>query len=711
MTPPFITALLIHVALLIVPGFLLLRGVGFSRGWALCLSPAPSVVLLCSVGELFYRAGIGASALLIAGIATAIGAAVLVIGRIRGAELALPEMRPETIALYLVLGIALCHHLFFSRLTYPEELVQAYDLTYHVNLIRNFFDAKVFRPFGGSFYLSEADQGLRPFPGGGGFYPSAWHALCAMVMQLGGVQAPTAINASIYACIAVVLSLGTAALHAIIFEGESFIIRLGAIMTFAFVFFPWTLYLFGPLYPNQFGFTLVPATLAMLAVCAHPELDARKRAVAVGVLLLGVIALAYAHPNCVFTLGLLGAPLLAQRIWEFALERSGGKRSTAALASGAFTVLCCLIWYGLYRAPMLEDLVSHAWPTFASYIQELVNILALSFDYGVNFELAAQMILGPLVIFGFVRAIHSERWRWLAISYALACLVCFAGAAMYGEIKQILAGFWYTDAFRLGSIVCLAGVPLASLGLDWFCSQAVRLVQAYNKGKKETNATKVRAVVCVLFVLLNFYPSFSVPGSHFNMFFNGQVRNGATEEELEGRTEAEKRVLMRRTIGFHTPFGDYREVFDMYLTQDFAIEEREEEFVRQAMEIVPPDALVINNPLDGSPLAYGYFGMRIYYRNFSGYLVGPETDQSRIIRSQLCNYASNEEVRQAVEDIGAEYVLVLSMKNASASYLAQRNDYRPRAFQGISRIDENTPGFELVLSSEDMQLYRIVGVD
>jgi hypothetical protein len=124
-------------------------------------------------------------------------------------------------------------------------------------------------------------------------------------------------------------------------------------------------------------------------------------------------------------------------------------------------------------------------------------------------------------------------------------------------------------------------------------------------------------------------------------------------------------------------------------------------------EVVGPDDLVINDPMDGSFLAYGYDGLRVYYRDFVGFGNG-ESGQSVLIRNGLADIATDDEVRTAVDEIGASYVLVLDQSGSDCSFINLRKDYRPVMFEGISSITDDTPGFETVLSDGNMRLYRIV---
>ncbi|MEG0324664.1 MAG: DUF6541 family protein, partial [Raoultibacter sp.] len=130
-------------------------------------------------------------------------------------------------------------------------------------------------------------------------------------------------------------------------------------------------------------------------------------------------------------------------------------------------------------------------------------------------------------------------------------------------------------------------------------------------------------------------------------------------------------------------------------------------FVGEAEKHIPEGSLVINEPDDGSAFAYGVQGLNTYYRYLRTYGETNETRESRVIRSELDRIASDKQVRDAVESIGAEYVLVLDQ--------GEQEGERPRLFtyengkkwRGIERIRDDTPGFELMLSRGDMRLYHI----
>ena len=145
-----------------------------------------------------------------------------------------------------------------------------------------------------------------------------------------------------------------------------------------------------------------------------------------------------------------------------------------------------------------------------------------------------------------------------------------------------------------------------------------------------------------------------------------------------------------------------------YLKQ-IPLDLQEQSFLDRVAQTIPEGELLLNNPMDGSFLAYGSDGLRVYYRDFTKFHNdGLDSDESKLIRKHLCDISDNDEVRRAVEGIGAHYVLVLSEQHSAESYINLRKDYQTDEFSGISSITPDTPGFELVLQDGSLALYEIV---
>lgn len=692
----FLVVSLALCALLLVPGFLSLRALGMGRVWSVCCSPLVSLALLALLGQTLDLMGVRSLVwTLLVPLVAAPGAA-LAITRARGArELSLPRIEPWLPLVYVALGIALGYNLYVSRLGTPDALFQAYDLTQHLDLIQSMADSGRLTSLGTSAYLAPADAAIAPVDLSG-FYPSGWHALCATAMMLTGAHSVVTINASMLVLPCLAFPLGVLALLACLFPERRAVRFCGALVCLAFVAFPWSLIAFGPVYPNVAGFSLAPAAMVLFVHLLGEKGGASERVRTLAALLVCSAGLALCHPNVLFTCVVLLSPYVVHRICDACNARALGIAAKLG-ASAGFVALVAAVWVVCYHLPFMESTVTHVWPPYAWAWQEIVNILTLSYTFGFNVEIAAQPVLALLVIFGLICAALSPGRRWLVVSYLIACYILLISVTHKDEYKQLLAGFWYTDPMRLASTCVIAAIPLASLGMTWVHDVCLRLVAAYNAPRgRAVNAPLVACAIAALFLVVNFMPEFNLAGTHYVY----------TEEEIEENEGIEKRDWRKTT---HTTFGDYRALAGEIYTYDEPLDTREREFAGQVADLVEDDALIINNPMDGSFLTYGTNELRVYYRNFVGLNNGTETLESKLIRLRLDEYATNERVREAVEAVEARYVLVLRVDEEQLGFVDLRGDYNPYDYAGISSITEDTEGFELVARMDgNLSLYRIL---
>ena len=76
------------------------------------------------------------------------------------------------------------------------------------------------------------------------------------------------------------------------------------------------------------------------------------------------------------------------------------------------------------------------------------------------------------------------------------------------------------------------------------------------------------------------------------------------------------------------------------------------------------------------------------------------------LRTELRNVSTSNEVQQTLRELDARYLLLLDTPRTEESAVTSMR-YNPDDWQGIESINENTPGFKLLLSEGDMQLYEI----
>ena len=691
----FVRVLVVMVVILVIPGCLTMRAIGARGVWPLLLAPIVSLSLIAIVGQILALVHVPSTPALLLGIIIVLPALALVVTRRKGLHLALPPIEPWTVPVYLVLGAVLGYNLFLSRLGTPDALFQAYDVTQHLNLIQAMSDSGTFTSLNVGPYLSLADQTIDPL-GNSGFYPAAWHAVCALVVQMTGYSVPLVINVSMFALSCLAFPLSVLALLGVLFPQSRVAHLCGALISLAFVAFPWNLLAFGPVYANIAGFALMPCAMALFIHLLADGLSPSMRSRVFGTLVISAVGLALCHPNTIFTCIVFLAPYCVSRICDVCAKKGWGILQKALL-SILFLAFCAAFWIICYRLPAFKETVEHVWPPFAWAFQEIINILTLCYNMGFNYETAAQLLLGVLVIIGAIRALHIPGRRWLVASYVAICYILLISATHRDELKQLLAGFWYTDPMRLAAIAAIAAIPLATLGALWAYEAIMRLAAT---NSRETGAKPHRAIIAgataALFLGVNFMPEFNLPGLH---------------HEYSAKEQAEYKHVETRDWpkSVHTTFGDFREAIEATYSYTQPLDESERLFLNKLdmKSAVPEGALVINNPMDGSFLTYGTDGLRVYYRNFVGYGGENETKESRIIRERLCDYASDSEVQAAVEAIDAGYVLVLRGGERQCGFINLRGDYNEALFSGISSITPDTPGFTCVCETGILRLYRI----
>lgn len=725
----FAVALVIGALFLYVPGFFALRAFRVSRIASIACAPVvgvPTYAILCIA---YAKAGIACSWQSV--FLPALGLALLLavasaaferrsVGRFRLAQndrivLGGVDTRRDALLLllYFALGVAFTTWVFLRGLDGSDSFVQELDNAHHLNAIRSFLDSGIWSSLSSSLYLAEP-AGVDPTPGVS-FYPSAWHGVAVMIVDATGVTITQGVNAANALFAGLVFPGCLYILMRKVFSDKPVALACGAVSSIAFTAFPWMILFWGPLYPNCASLCIFPAVAWSFMEATESQRSLPSRVVSAALFLAGGIALALLQPNAVFTAAVFLVPWCVHRVVQASGDSPRCAKHRRVWQAGlavAFVAFAVAVWAVLFNMPFFESVVTHVWPKFAEGPQAIINILTLSFRGTMP-----QLILGVAVVFGLVIALCSRRRRWLAISYVLACVIYYACVTTDEPIKHWLAGFWYTDPVRLAANAALFAMPLAAEGFAFFVEK-VRAAFARRPlfSSRSTAAVPAAAVtVLAVFLAVNFYPNFELTG-------RGKV------ETAFGNMEE------RMTASYSATNVDVYAPLEMRFVQN------------RVKEAIPEGAVVINQPNDGSVFAYALDGLDVMYRRMRDYGGSGETDGSKFIRLHLDEITTNEEVRRAVEETGAEYVLQLDNpaytdyplgmqevpvdpgkqdfenKDVDPAKPLDLRDYRklhgqdtyylfsyvPDEWAGIDAVNDETPGFELVLREGDMRLYRIV---
>lgn len=688
---------LVTLCLLVIlelPGFFCLRSFGFPKLWSLCAAPLAGLSILAIIGQVFALLGLPVSGYIVVAIAIVIPAALFIFqNKQNHRELVLPILDMRCLFISFLLGIVLGTVFLLKNMGSPDALFQEYDVTQHLNLIQSMVDSGRLTSLGVNPYMSTLDSVIAPVDYSG-FYPAAWHVLCALGIMLTGATVTTTINASMFLLACVLYPVAMNLFIAAVFPDDKRIQFAGSICGVAFIYFPWYLLIFGPVYANVAGFSLMPIAMALFVLAFAKDRKRPEALKALVLLALCVIGLALCHPNTIFTCVVFLAPYCVVRIWEISNDM-GYSKKRSYVACILFVLFCLAFWLFCFKLPALQDTVMHKWVSYARLPQAIMNVLTTSYCFGFNSEVAAQLLLAFVVLVGAVGLLCNSEKRWVAVAYGFACCILIVGGTRDGNFKQLVAGFWYTDPMRLAAICSIAAVPVAAAGLSYTFGFILRLREVYlNKKASGISALRMAIVCAVVFLLVNFAPSFNLAGTHYKW----------STAEAEKYKSLELRDWPKT---FHTTFGDYVPLVESTFTCDSPLSTEEDSFIDAVEEQIDKNDLVINNPMDGSFLAYGLNGVRVYYRNFVGMGGSNETAESIIVRTKLCDYATDADVQQAVSSLKAKYVLVLEGGIENANFLNLRRDYDESLFVGITSITEETPGFNCIYSSGNLKLYEI----
>ncbi len=578
---------------------------------------------------------------------------------------------------YVIVGIAVTCGMYIFQLASPEAFIQSWDNVHHLDAIRGFIDSGRWSSLGTSLYLGD-DASIDTFVGGA-FYPSTWYSFAAMVAGLLGLSAPHAINVVNFVIIAIAFPLGTYAFLRAVFGDDARVVAAGSLFVLANASCPWVMLRWGPLYPNIMAYCLLPGLMGAFVQLFSKTLETHRRVSLCVVLLAGVLSYVFIQPNGVFTAVVLLAPYLVTRMFSIAKDSGWAQKRgnrfawTYGLACAACAVAVVIaFWMLAFNAPFMQAVVNYRWPCDTEFVDALMDVVTQRFHIAA-LSTGCALMLGV----GIVSALARKRHRWLIASWMLSCAIYIICVSIDGELHQLAAGFWYTDVPRIAAFAAFSAVPLQAIGLAEIVSLAAKPFASRRYGELAVVIAMTAIVGIMLF---------------------------APIEETESTDVGSRHYTNANAIGVEAARISWEYRFDNPLIYDGA----ECAFVREVLSILPEGSLVINEPNDGSAYAYGVDGLRTYYRYWRGYgdSSAGEKPESALIRDHLCDIADNGEVRKAVDDIGARYVIQLDCGEPNWNYMMWLYG-DGELWRGIDGVNESTPGFELVLSRDDMRLYRI----
>ena len=634
-------------AVVLIPGYVVFRMAGMGKGASLSFAPLASLFILTLVAFCLRYSGIYADW------RTVLVSMVLVTAALSLLAFMLAKKSPLSFDVDIKLVLAACLVSAAAAVAYyvfpldsAFSFYQENDNIAHLSCVREFLET-------GAYCYGSITR-----------YPALWRTYAAVVASFGAGEVTVAANAVNLVLIAYVYPAAMVSFVEVALPEHKRAKVFACLLVSAFAVFPWGLLLFGPLYPNVIGNALLP--LAMTAFVLAIRANSLKGASGwCALFVLSCFVLFYAHPNALFTGVVVLSPLCVETIWD-RTANSGMSDLRRKLYCVAFSLFVLVVWVGLYKLPLLSGVVSFDWPAYTTVSQSLVNVLTL----GLTKASAPQYVLGLIVLVGISVALKAKGSWWVVATYCLLILIYVADVAIGGRLQHFLAGFWYSDSFRVASSFVYILVPLAGLGCDKIFNVASRCrsVLEDDNDERATPGFPVLAA-CILLVIV-FYPNFALP-KNFNVttgfgMVDGMISSGNSLAENYNGLDVE-----------------------------------EVKFVREVHELVG-DEPILNYPYDGSAYAYAIDGLNVvnrgWYRsgNANIALLGEEADA----------LASSSEVEEAYKAVGIRYVLLLDIDRDNGG-IYHAGGYSQENWVGLEKLNDDTPGYRIVLSRDDMRLYEI----
>lgn len=670
---------LFYIALLYIPGYFLLKPAAIPSFQRAACAPIISVSFILLISICLSTLKIQSSWLGIACLLVIPSVSSVCISRWMGNDKLHPgsdvraffaAKKPDLIIFssYIAFGVLIAGFFFVRNLDSASSITQLYDNYSHLNGVRELYD---------SGYYFDLTRGI---------YPQAWLSLAALGSSFLDGAVPVSINSLNYILMAVVLPLSIFLFISTVLPNDRKTLLFGSVSSLAFIAFPYCFISFGPLFPNLSGYSMVPISISLLALSLSPDTQSKTRILRmVFYFPLSIFAIFFLHQSAFFVGVVIAVPLLCHIIWTYSSTLLDSMNHPALIKFAMIfitVIVACAAWIVVYKLPMLQNTVSFAWASFQSPLQALYSLLTLSLtktNSAYTGAEAAQITLAIVVATGIAFCLIKRRNIWLVVCFIIAGSMYIINTSMGGSIKSLLTGFWYNDSFRVAAIVALIGIPLAAIGLSTLFTTTQRLIIILSTSTPNRRyiSASLAAITILVFGVLNYYPCIESNGRGATTAF------GIENEKL-------------------------REVNSLAENEN-ALDIKEIDFLNEVKKTVPGNSVIINIPYDGSLFSYGTTGLDVYFRRYwydEPTDINASNDADSIIRSKLSQISTDKEVQNAAKQIGAEYVLLLDSGNIdNGAYYMET--YTPEWWVGITSISDSTEGFEIVLSKDDMRLYKI----
>jgi hypothetical protein len=466
---------LVAVLLLTTPGVVVARAAGLR--WALAVAVAPvltyGVVSLAIVP--FGAIGVRWNALS-AGVVLAVVVALLAGGRLllarrrSGPPTASPrglDRAALAAGLGIVLGAVAIFCAAWRGIPHWQSIPSNWDAVWHANTIRWILDTGQASPT----HMGELRNVETKAPL---YYPSAFHALAAVLAQLTGAAPTTAYTLSSIAAAAWLFPLSAALLTWQLLISRTTRWRAAGAaaaaggLSASFTAVPYVEFATASM-PNMAGYGIaVPAFVLTTSALAH-----RDR---VPLAILAVVAVFSVH----ITAGIVLLTLLAAWWLLYALPRPVHSRmaDVTTLAMIAVPSLAVLLAQFLGVLQQAEIITGHEFLTYEGRKKGLFDAITQHTRHLNDFPI--QNILIVLAGVGFLLLVYRRIWWPAAVWLLMVVSIVYSSAPFGGPAGAVVRRYselFYSDPRRLSGVVTMLLAPMAGVALFWAALLAVTVAR------------------------------------------------------------------------------------------------------------------------------------------------------------------------------------------------------------------------------------------
>ncbi|WP_109473709.1 DUF6541 family protein [Ornithinimicrobium cavernae] len=484
------------------------------------------------------------------------------------------------------------------------------------------------------------------------YYPTVWHSIVAIAP---GFQDVTqAANASSIVLGTAVWMTSLMALSRVVWPARALPVVLTPIVAATFVTFPAISVSMLGVWPFAVSVACLPGALALMIAALRGNQTWRMHlAYALG-FATAAAGVVLAHGSGLFSLVLLAAPLLA--VLLFRQGRRYWRRGYQVPVGVAGTLLVVTVVVGtvvLVNFQPVQAILGYERGGQESYWPGIGSLLIdhpLIYVYEIK---SVNLVITAMAFIGVYLTISRRHARWLVVALVASAVLTLLAAGPPENVLRPLAGFWYTQASRLNQLFVIPMIVLAAGGLAWTC-------------RKLADSLRLPITGTTLVVLAG------VTLATFGLRWPSQVEVMAS-------------VYSNWPIAWGTMIDS----------------EDELAMIDRADEVLPADAVVLGEPINGSPYLLARSGVQVVYPQLTPIAGSPERE---LLAEQFNRWYLDPDVCQVVRELGVTHVYADDLTFEEGGKWEETTP-------GLRVIDTDRPGFELVDEGGQASIWRFTGCD